>query len=106
MNEPLTDPYSLFLFGLNSPVTRDRYSTRLRWFFSNIGIVEIPMEERCSFFVDKAKKDPNWAIHEILKFLQTYKIRYDRREIAGSTIRNYVKVVKLLCEQNDLGHIL
>jgi hypothetical protein len=31
-----------------------------------------------------------------------YGSRFDQREISGSTIRNYVKVVKLLCEMNDI----
>jgi len=28
-----SDPYSLFLYTMNSPVTRDRYTTRLSIFF-------------------------------------------------------------------------
>jgi hypothetical protein len=32
------DPYSIFKYALNSPVTRDRYITRLNRFFTLIGI--------------------------------------------------------------------
>jgi hypothetical protein len=35
---PVTEPYQDFLFAMNSPVTRERYSTRLRSFF--VGISE------------------------------------------------------------------
>jgi hypothetical protein len=45
--EPQSDPYTLFLYALNSPVTRERYTTRLNWFFSKIGMAEAPIEERC-----------------------------------------------------------
>ena len=53
--------------------------------------------------MENGKKNPNWIINNVLAFLAEYKDRYDRREISGSTIRNYVKVVKLLCEMNDIG---
>jgi integrase len=38
----------------------------------------------------------------IIKFLQFQKGRVNRDEITGSTLRNYVKVLKLFCEMNDL----
>ena len=34
---------------MNSPVTRERYSTRLRSFFVHIGVEGATMEERCHF---------------------------------------------------------
>jgi hypothetical protein len=37
----------MFLYALNSPVTRERYSTRLRYFFSKIGLEGKPMVELC-----------------------------------------------------------
>jgi hypothetical protein len=87
---------------LNSPVTRERYSTRLRYFLSKVGLTNGSIEELCRIFVEKGKQDPNWIINNIVIFLIEYKERFDRREISGSTIRNYVKVVKLLCEMNDI----
>jgi hypothetical protein len=92
----------LFLYALNSPVTRERYSTRLRYFLSKIGLTSGSIEELCRIFVEKGKQDPKWVIDSIVAFLIEYKDRYDRREISGSTIRNYVKVVKLLCEMNGI----
>jgi hypothetical protein len=97
----------MFLYALNSPVTKERYSTRLRYFFAKIGLTKNDnannhIEQLCRNFVEKGKQDPNWIINNIVAFLAEYKDRYDRREITGSTIRNYVKVVKLLCEMNDI----
>jgi hypothetical protein len=48
-----SDPYSLFLYAMNSPVTRDRYTTRLNRFFSFIGIEGTTIEERCRIFVER-----------------------------------------------------
>ncbi len=94
----------LFLYALNSPVTKERYSTRLRYFLSKVGLTNGSIEELCRIFVEKGKQDPNWIINNIVTFVMEYKDGYDRREISsGSTIRNYIKVVKLICEMNDIG---
>lgn len=99
--EENSDPYSLFVYALNSPGSRERYTTRLRWFFSHIGI-QGPMEERCRAFVEKGTKDNAWVLQSIVRFLNHYKDRFNRREITGATIRNYVKAIKLFCEMNDI----
>jgi hypothetical protein len=52
----VTEPYQDFLFAMNSPVTMERYSTRLRAFFVYIGIEGATMEERCRKFVEKVKE--------------------------------------------------
>jgi integrase len=87
---------------MNSPVTRDRYTTRLRRFFSLIGIEGATIEERCRIFVEKAKNDDDWVFRSIVSFLQIQKERIDKKEITGSTIRNYVKAIKLFTEMNDI----
>jgi len=104
----MSDPYALFLYALNSTVTREWYSTRLRYFLTKVGLTgsdtnNKSIEELCRIFVEKGKQDPNCVINNIVSFLIEYKNRYDRREISGSTIRNYVKVVKLICEMNDIA---
>jgi hypothetical protein len=43
-----------------------------------------------------------WLVNVIIQFLQYQKSRVVRKEITGSTLRNYLKVVKLFCEMNDL----
>jgi hypothetical protein len=61
------------------------------------------IKELCRIFVEKGKQGPNWIINNIVAFLMEYKDGYDRREISsGSTIRNYIKVVKLICKMNDI----
>jgi hypothetical protein len=52
-----TEPYQDFLFAMNSPVTRERYSTRLRSFLVFVGIEGSTMDERCRRFVAKVKEN-------------------------------------------------
>ena len=98
----ISGAYSLFLYAMNSPVTRDRYTTRLRRFFSFIGI-EGNVEEQCRIFIEKSDKDNQFAFKSIISFLHTQKERCDRKEITGSTIRNYLKAIKLFTEMNDIS---
>lgn len=60
------------------------------------------MDVRCNLFVAKGNKDPNWAFSCIVKFLQYQKERVEREEIAGATLRNFVKAIKLFCEMSDV----
>ena len=48
------------------------------------------------------KNDPNWAFSNILKFLYSQKERVERKEITASTLRNYVKTIKMFCEVTDI----
>lgn len=43
--------YSLFVYAVRSPVTRDYYLRRLRIFFNHINLLHNEtMEERCNYF--------------------------------------------------------
>jgi hypothetical protein len=98
-----SDAYSLFLYAVRSPVTRDYYLRRLRIFLNHIGLLpEGTMEDRCNLFASKGKKDPNWAFSCIVRFLQYQKERVEREEITGATLRNFVKAIKLFCEMSDI----
>jgi integrase len=87
---------------MNSPVTRDRYITRLNRFFSFAGIEGTNIEERCRYFVERANDDHDWVFRSVMSFIQVHKERAYRKEITGSTIRNYVKAIKLFTEMNDI----
>ena len=41
------DPYSLFLFAMNSPQTKEKYVTRLKKFFEFIGLHNSSIAEYC-----------------------------------------------------------
>jgi integrase len=98
------DPYSLFLFAINSPQTKEKYVTRLNKFFDYIGLSAKTIEDRCKEFTNKSKAQANskYAINSVIRFLQMNKDRVQKKEITGATARNYVKTIKLLCEMNDI----
>lgn len=99
-----SDAYSLYLYGMRSPVTRDTYLRRLRIFFNHIQLLSNnePMDVRCNLFVDKSRTTSGWAFSQILIFLQFQKDRVENREISPATLRNFVKSIKLLCEMTDI----
>lgn len=100
-----SEPYDLFVFAINAEQTREKYITRMKKFLEIIGIDQekkLTLQERCIMFTDKARSENGWLVNVIIQFLQYQKNRVKSREITGSILRNYVKVVKLFCEMNDL----
>jgi hypothetical protein len=98
------DAYSLYVYAIRSPVTRDTYLRRLRIFFNHIQILSLdePMDIRCNIFAQKATSNPKWAFSKILEFLQFQKERVENQEISPATLRNFVKAIKLFCEMTDI----
>jgi len=78
-----SDPYSLFLYAMNSPVTRDRYTTRFNRFFSFVEIEGTTIEERCRAFVKRGNDDNDWVSRSVMSFIQVQKERAYRKEITG-----------------------
>jgi hypothetical protein len=78
----LEDPYSAFVFAMNAAQTREKYITRLDRFFRFIDVHGSCIQERCRAFADAANKDNKSALNNVLKFLQVYKNRVERKEIS------------------------
>ena len=100
-----SEPYDLFVFAINAEQTREKYITRMKKFLEIIGIDQekkLTLQERCIMFTAKARSENGWLVNVIIQFLQYQKNRVKSGEITGSILRNYVKVVKLFCEMNDL----
>jgi hypothetical protein len=101
--EENVDPWSLYIYAMKAPMTRDRYQTRLAKFFDFIGLeMGVKLEDRARAFAQRGKDDGNWALNNIVKFVQYQRDRVERKEITGATVRNYVKSIKLFCEMADL----
>jgi hypothetical protein len=101
--EDTADPYTMFIYAIRSPYTKESYFRRLRRFFDAIELCKgMKMEERCNNFAYRARTDHNWAFNYILWFLQSQKERVERKEITGGTLRNYVKTIKMFCEVTDV----
>jgi hypothetical protein len=99
-----SDPYSMFLFAMRSPKTREKCTGRLRMFFDCLGILPgQKMEERSMAFCEKAKSDNRWAFSSIIQYLQKLKERVEMKEITAGTMKNRYQAVKLFCEMADIN---
>lgn len=52
----MMDPWSLFLYGMKAPMTREKYRGRVAKFFDFVGLTEGTMEERAKTFTERGKK--------------------------------------------------
>lgn len=74
----------------------------MRYFLDYLNIRQKDVEERFDILTLEAKGDINWFANVIFKYLQWHKGRVERKEISSATLRNYVKPIKLYCEQMDI----
>ncbi|MDQ4101894.1 MAG: hypothetical protein M3115_06895 [Thermoproteota archaeon] len=50
----MMDPWSIFLYGMKAPMSREKYRGRLARFFDFIGLTEGTMEERAKAFTERS----------------------------------------------------
>jgi hypothetical protein len=100
--ESSTDPYSMFLFAMRSPKTREKCSGRLRMFFDFIDVPTGSMAKRSKAFCDRAKYDNGWVFSVVVQYLQNQKERVERKEIRAGTMKNYFQAIKLFCDMADI----
>jgi hypothetical protein len=101
-----SDPYGIFMFAINSQVTKQKYTYRLKKFFDFIDLEGETIQQRCRNAVEMDGNGNNsnnskskWLLNNILRFLQAQKERVDRKEITGATVhRNniHAKLIILL----------
>ena len=97
------DTYSLFVFNIRSTSTRDYYLRRLKGFFNYINLLpDEGITKRCDYFAKRGKEDSDWAFNNIVRFFQFQRERVEQGEIAGSTLKNFLKALKLFCEVADI----
>lgn len=97
------DPWTMYIYSLKSPLSKQKYPLRLAKFFAFAGLpTDISIEEQSKVFVEKAGNDVNWAFNTILKFVMFQLERVNRREIVVATVRGYLKAIKLFCEVAEL----
>ena len=93
----------MFVYAIRSPYTKESYFRRLRRFFDTINFCKgEPLDKRCNTFAYSGRRNSNWAFNNILKFLQSQKERVEKKEITASTLRNYLKTIKMFCEVTDI----
>ena len=96
------DAWTLFLNAMGSPMTRNRYQTRVAKFFDYAGIPGKTLQ-KSKKLCQRRKNKTNGALSKILKFVYFQRERAERKEISGGTVRNYTKSIKLFCEMADIS---
>jgi hypothetical protein len=80
-NEGFIDPYSMFVYAIRFPYTKESSFRRLRRFFDAINFFEgESMDKRCNTLVYRARNYYAWAFSNILKFLHSQKNRVQKKE--------------------------
>ena len=72
------------------------------YFFDYLNIHEKDAEERFKCLAQKANTNITWLVNAIFRYLQVHKGRVERKEISTATLRNYIKPIRLYCEQMDI----
>jgi hypothetical protein len=99
----LVDLYSLYLYALRSPSSREKYQKRLEKYFDFLGLEGLTIGEKSESFVKKLEKDGNqWVFNSVLRFMQLQLERVNKKEIAGATARNFLKSIKLYIDLADI----
>ena len=92
--ESESDHWTLYLYAMKSPVTRDKYQKRLGKFFDFIRLEGNTIEEKSKVFDEKARKDSNWTFSNILKFIQFQNSRVIRKEISECLLESILAIFK------------
>lgn len=91
----MMDPWSIFLYGMKAPMTREKYRGRLVKFFDFVDLTDTStMEERVKAFTERGKKDPDWVFVGVLRFAQAQKERVKNGEIRPAPV---LVSLRLLC---------
>jgi len=102
MSKYESEPLELFLYGIRSDATKDRYTRRLKDFFDYLELNGDLSEQSKQFILHSQNNGNSWVTANVIKFLSYHKERVERGEIAAGTLRNYYKPIKLFLEQNDI----
>jgi len=102
MSKYESEPLELFLYGIRSDATKDRYTRRLKDFFDYLELNGDLSEQSKQFILHSQNNGKSWVTANVIKFLLYHKERVERGEIAAGTLRNYYKPIKLFLEQNDI----
>jgi hypothetical protein len=76
----MMDPWSIFLYGMKAPMTREKYGGRLAKFFDFIGLTGGTMGERATAFTERGKKDSDWVFVSVLRFCLEELVHLKRQE--------------------------
>ena len=82
---------------MKSPVTKEKYTKRLEKFFDFLKLQGKTIEDKSISFINRARSEGDgWVFNNVLKFMQFQLDRFNRKEITGSTVINYLEYKVIL----------
>lgn len=102
MTNTESEPMGLFLYGIKSPMTKDRYLRRLGHFFDFLALSGTMDEKAVSLMSQIQGRGTPWITTKIIAYIQHHKERAERGDLSEATIRNYYKPIKLFFEMNEI----
>jgi hypothetical protein len=100
-------PYANFLYALKSSEVRRQYPKLLKIFLDTIKFeLDKDIEERAYLLFQQSILNKKWLENQIIRFVEHQKQRVERKEIAAGTLKNYVKVIKLFCQMNEIENLV
>jgi len=99
--------YQHFLYTLKSSEVQRQYPKLLRIVFEGTGFLKAggSLEESSEAFMEMVKTDPKAVQSKIMQFVIFQKERVNRKEIAAGTLKNYLKILKVFCDMNNVLEI-
>jgi hypothetical protein len=97
----MMDPWSIFLYGMKAPMTREKYIGRVAKFFDFIGMTEGTMEERAKAFTERGRGQPDWVFLSVLRFAQAQKERVSNGNLPKEANYHFDKIRNI---RNKVAH--
>ena len=74
--EVISSSHDMFTYSISNELTRKYYERRLKTFFDYMGFdIQSHLKERCNSFAGRGLIDTEWALNQIISFLQFKKGR-------------------------------
>jgi hypothetical protein len=86
--ESESDHWTLYLYAMKSPVTREKYQKRLGKFFDFLRLEGSTIEDKSRVIVEIARKDSNWTFSNILRFIQ-----FQNSRVAGFVSATFLVLI-------------
>jgi hypothetical protein len=81
----IQDPLTAFMYGLKAPETKRQWPRRLKIFLDYL-ILDGTFEQKARQFLEKARRNPNWAQDNFMKFIAFQHQRAMKGEISEITL--------------------
>jgi hypothetical protein len=99
------NPLQMFLYALRANESKRQYPRRLKVCFDYLDQKDelscSTLEQQCVEFIKKTKENTRWANNQLMQFLVFQMQRVEKGEIVATTIRNYIKALKLFIDMNS-----